>query len=424
MKGIVICIGDELLIGQTLNTNAHFISQKMNETGIDIIRHISIADEKNSIIKTLDEAVALADVILITGGLGPTSDDITKKVLCDYFGGTLVFNEDAYENIVRIFALRKREINEATRQVAFLPDVCIPIPNMNGTAAGMIFTQGNKSIVSMPGVPYEMHAMITDFFIPYLQKKYKLPIILHKTILTAGVGETQLAERLADFEQTKNSRIKLAYLPSVGMVKLRLTLKSEIEESPFISKNGEDIHSIIDDAFNEVLSKISEYVYGFDEETLEGNIGKILKAKHLTLSTAESCTGGNIAQLITSVSGSSDYFRGSVVAYANEVKANVLKVKTETLTRYGAVSEETVAEMLDGILSLMQTDLAIAVSGVAGPGGGSAEKPVGTVMIGIANKNQQYIRRLSFTNHRGRNIELSSVVALVMLRKFVLKYYS
>ncbi|HNL84705.1 MAG TPA: competence/damage-inducible protein A, partial [Chitinophagales bacterium] len=416
-----ICIGDELLIGQTLNTNAWFISQKMNETGIDIIRHISIADEKNSITKTLDEALALADVILITGGLGPTSDDITKKVLCDYFGGTLVFNEKAYENIERIFSLRQREINEATRQVAFLPDVCIPIPNKNGTAAGMLFRNENKVVVSMPGVPYEMQAMVTDYFIPYLQQNFSLPLILHKTILTAGVGETQLAERLTVFEKNKHPQVKLAYLPSVGKVKLRLTIKSEAENHAI---QNTTLYELMEQSRNEVLAAIGEYVYGFDEETLEANIGKLLKDKKLTLSTAESCTGGTIAQMITSVAGSSAYFKGSVVAYSNDVKEQVLHVQSATIQRFGAVSEETVAEMLDGALSVLHTDLAIAVSGVAGPGGGSAEKPVGTVMIGIANKNQQYIRRLSFTNHRGRNIELSSVVALVMLRKFVLKYYS
>ncbi|HNF47803.1 MAG TPA: competence/damage-inducible protein A [Chitinophagales bacterium] len=421
MRGIVICIGDELLIGQTLNTNAWFISQKMNETGIDIIRHISIADEKNSITKTLDEALALADVILITGGLGPTSDDITKKVLCDYFGGTLVFNEKAYENIERIFSLRQREINEATRQVAFLPDVCIPIPNKNGTAAGMLFRNENKVVVSMPGVPYEMQAMVTDYFIPYLQQNFSLPLILHKTILTAGVGETQLAERLTVFEKNKHPQVKLAYLPSVGKVKLRLTIKSEAENHAI---QNTTLYELMEQSRNEVLAAIGEYVYGFDEETLEANIGKLLKDKKLTLSTAESCTGGTIAQMITSVAGSSAYFKGSVVAYSNDVKEQVLHVQSATIQRFGAVSEETVAEMLDGALSVLHTDLAIAVSGVAGPGGGSAEKPVGTVMIGIANKNQQYIRRLSFTNHRGRNIELSSVVALVMLRKFVLKYYS
>lgn len=421
MKGIVICIGDELLIGQTLNTNAWFISQKMNETGIDIIRHISIADEKNSITKTLDEALALADVILITGGLGPTSDDITKNVLCDYFGGKLVFNQEAYENIERIFSLRKREINEATRQVAYLPDVCTPIPNKNGTAAGMLFRNENKVIVSMPGVPYEMQAMVTDYFIPYLQQNFNLPLILHKTILTAGVGETHLAERLTAFETNKDPRVKLAYLPSVGKVKMRLTLKSEAENHAI---QNTTLYELMEQSRNEVLAAVGEYVYGFDEDTLEANIGKLLKDKKLTLSTAESCTGGAIAQMITSVAGSSAYFKGSVVAYSNEVKEQVLHVKSTTIQQFGAVSEETVAEMLDGVLSVLHTDLAIAVSGVAGPEGGTADKPVGTVIIGIAGKTEKYIRHLSFTNHRGRNIELSSVIALVMLRKFLLKYYA
>lgn len=411
MKCTILSIGDELLIGQTLNTNAHWISQKMNEIGVDVIHHLSLSDEKNDIINCLDNALKTSQLVLITGGLGPTSDDITKQVLTEYFGGKLVYNEEAYRNIERIFALRTRLINEATKQVAYLPDVCQVIQNKNGTAAGMIFTKDDKTIISMPGVPYEMKGMILDDVIPYLKTKYELPFIFHVNILTAGVGETQLADRLIDFEKNKDARIKLAYLPSIGKVRLRLTIKG---------KNKAELEIVIAHAKKEVTNKIEEYIYGFDDDLLEQNIGTLLKERNLTLGTAESCTGGYLSHLITSVSGSSDYYKGSIISYANEVKHNLLFVKEKTLQKFGAVSQETVSEMLQGALAQLKTDIAIAISGVAGPSGGTLEKPVGTVFIGIATKEKTIVKKLSFTKHRERNIQLSAIIALVMLRKFLL----
>ena len=411
MKATILSIGDELLIGQTLNTNAHWMSQKMNEIGIDVIHHISLSDEKQDIINCLNNALLSSEVVLITGGLGPTSDDITKDVLCEYFGGKLVFNEAAYRNIERIFELRKRLINESTRRVACLPDVCKVIQNKNGTAAGMIFSKDGKTIVSMPGVPYEMKGMVTDDVIPYLKENYKLPFIFHCNILTAGVGETQLADRLIEFEKNKDARIKLAYLPNVGKVRLRLTIKGEDKDT---------LQKVLDNAKKEVVSSIEEYIYGFDEDTLEQNIGDLLTDRKVTLGTAESCTGGYLAHLITSVSGSSAYYKGSIISYANEVKQDLLGVSKDTLEQFGAVSEQTVSEMITGALSQLKVDIVIAISGVAGPSGGSEEKPVGTVFIGIGSNQKTIVKKLSFTNHRERNIQLSSVVALVMLRKFLL----
>ncbi|HRH57847.1 MAG TPA: competence/damage-inducible protein A [Chitinophagales bacterium] len=411
MKATILSIGDELLIGQTLNTNAHWMSQKMNEIGIDVIHHISLSDEKQDIINCLNNALLSSEVVLITGGLGPTSDDITKDVLCEYFGGKLVFNEAAYRNIERIFELRKRLINESTRRVACLPDVCKVIQNKNGTAAGMIFSKDGKTIVSMPGVPYEMKGMVTDDVIPYLKENYKLPFIFHCNILTAGVGETQLADRLIEFEKNKDARIKLAYLPNVGKVRLRLTIKGEDKDT---------LQKVLDNAKKEVVSSIEEYIYGFDEDTLEQNIGDLLTDRKVTLGTAESCTGGYLAHLITSVSGSSAYYKGSIISYANEVKQDLLGVSKDTLEQFGAVSEQTVSEMITGALSQLKVDIVIAISGVAGPSGGSEEKPVGTVFIGIGTNQKTIVKKLSFTNHRERNIQLSSVVALVMLRKFLL----
>ena len=411
MKCTILSIGDELLIGQTLNTNAHWMSQKMNEIGIDVIHHISLSDEKNDIINCLNNALQTSQVVLITGGLGPTSDDITKDVLCEYFGGKLIFNKEAYQNIERIFELRKRLIGESTKRVAYLPDVCKVIQNKNGTAAGMIFSKDGKTIVSMPGVPYEMKGMITDGVIPYLKETYILPFIFHVNILTAGVGETQLADRLVDFEKNKDARIKLAYLPNIGKVRLRLTIKGE---------DKVELEAVIKAAKDEVVNNIEEYIYGFDEDSLEKNIGDLLVERKRTLGTAESCTGGYLAHLITSVSGSSAYYKGSIISYANEIKQDLLGVREETLQQFGAVSEQTVSEMLHGAIGQLKVDIAIAISGVAGPNGGTPEKPVGTVFIGIGTKEKTIVKKLSFTNHRERNIQLSSVVALVMLRKFLL----
>lgn len=411
MKCTILSIGDELLIGQTLNTNSHWMSQKMNEIGIDVIHHISLSDNDKDIVNCLNNALLSSQLVLITGGLGPTSDDITKDVLCTYFNGKLIFNEAANQNIENIYRLRNREITEDARQMSFVPDNCIAIQNSLGTAPGMLFRQDEKVIVSMPGVPYEMKAMITNTVIPYLTSNFNLPTIIHKSILTAGVGETVLAEHLKIFEQTKDARIKLAYLPNVGKVRLRLTIKGE---------NKLELENVITKSTNEVIKAVDQYIYGFDDDSFEEKTGELLIQKQLTIGTAESCTGGYIAHLLTSVAGSSAYFKGSIVSYANEVKQDLLHVKKETLQQFGAVSEQTVSEMLSGALQQLKVDVAIAVSGVAGPSGGTAEKPVGTVFIGIATKEKQYIRKLSFTNNRERNIQLTSVVSLVMLRKFLL----
>lgn len=411
MKCTILSIGDELLIGQTLNTNSHWMSQKMNEIGIDVIHHISLSDNDKDIVNCLNNALLSSQLVLITGGLGPTSDDITKDVLCTYFNGKLIFNEEANQNIENIFKLRNREITEDARQMSYVPDNCIAIQNSLGTAPGMLFRQDEKVIVSMPGVPYEMKAMITNTVIPYLLENFNLPTIIHKSILTAGVGETVLADHLKIFEQTKDARIKLAYLPNVGKVRLRLTIKGE---------NKEELEAVIAKATNEVIRAVEQYIYGFDDDSFEEKTGELLVKKQLTIGTAESCSGGYIAHLLTSVAGSSTYFKGSIVSYANEIKEDLLHVKKETLAQFGAVSEQTVSEMLSGALQQLKVDVAIAVSGVAGPSGGTAEKPVGTVFIGIATKEKQYIRKLSFTNNRERNIQLTGVVSLVMLRKFIL----
>ncbi len=411
MKATILNIGDELLIGQTLNTNAQWMSQKLNEVGVDVLHHISLSDDKEDIISCLKNALQSSHLIFITGGLGPTSDDITKHVLYSFFGGSLIFNEAVYKNIESIYKLRQREVSEDVKSMCYVPDNCLVIENTLGTAPGMLFKQDNKMVVSMPGVPYEMKGMMENYVIPYLKKSCALPVIIHSNILTAGVGETVLSERLKEFEQHKDPRIKLAYLPNVGKVRLRLTIKGE---------NQKELEDVIASAKLEVIHAVGEFIYGYDDDILERQIGQLLLEKNLQLGLAESCTGGYLSHLMTSIPGSSAYFKGSIISYANEVKEAILGVKEDTLKHYGAVSEETVSQMIKGAIDKLGVDVAVAISGVAGPSGGTSEKPVGTVIIGVGDRNHIIVKRMTFTNNRERNIQLSGVLGMVILRKFLL----
>ncbi|MEI6822535.1 MAG: competence/damage-inducible protein A [Bacteroidota bacterium] len=407
----IISIGDELLIGQVVNTNASWMATELNLSGFNVNKISTISDKKQAIIQSIDEAFASSDIILITGGLGPTNDDITKYTLCEYFDSKLIFNEESYENINRLFATRGFVITELNRKQAEVPDKCKVIINKNGTAPGMWFQKDGKVLVSMPGVPFEMKAMMSESVIPELTKNNKSKIV-HHTILTTGAGESFLADLIKDWEAELPEHINLAYLPQAGIVRLRLSAygfdKNKLEEEIAL--------------YHQKLNKlIPDLIFGYDDDTLQSVIGKILKAKSKTLATAESCTGGYIAHLITSIAGSSDYFKGSVVSYANEIKTDVLGVKQDTLINYGAVSEQTVAEMAFGAIALLKTDYAIAISGIAGPDGGTNEKPVGTVWIAIAYGQNVSTKKFQFGNHRGRNIELASNAALNILRKELLK---
>ena len=407
----IISIGDELLIGQVVNTNASWMATELNLSGFNVNKISTISDKKQAIIQSIDEAFASSDIILITGGLGPTNDDITKYTLCEYFDSKLIFNEESYENINRLFATRGFVITELNRKQAEVPDKCKVIINKNGTAPGMWFQKDGKVLVSMPGVPFEMKAMMSESVIPELTKNNKSKIV-HHTILTTGAGESFLADLIKDWEAELPEHINLAYLPQAGIVRLRLSAygfdKNKLEEEIAL--------------YHQKLNKlIPDLIFGYDDDTLQSVIGKILKAKSKTLATAESCTGGYIAHLITSIAGSSDYFKGSVVSYANEIKTDVLGVKQDTLINYGAVSEQTVAEMSFGAIALLKTDYAIAISGIAGPDGGTNEKPVGTVWIAIAYGQNVSTKKFQFGNHRGRNIELASNAALNILRKELLK---
>jgi len=407
MKAEIITIGDELLIGQVIDTNSAWMAEQLNLLGISVYQITSISDSRKHILTTLHEASLRADIILITGGLGPTNDDITKETLSEYFDSPLVFNEKAYLQIEQLFALRGFPVTQLNRLQASLPECCTLLSNTGGTAPGMWFEKEGTIYVSMPGVPFEMKSIMTQVVLPKLAS-FSRESIVHKTILTQGVGESFLAARIAGWEDKLPEHIKLAYLPQPGFVRLRL------------SASGSDAQKLQTDLAlltSELAILIPEYIFGYDDDTLEELIGKQLRSLKLTLSTAESCTGGYIAHLITGISGSSDYFKGSVVAYSNEIKESLLDVEHETLQAYGAVSEATVKEMAVGACRKLGTDCSIAISGIAGPLGGSEEKPVGTTWIAISSPAGLVTEKFLLGEHRGRNIHKAGISALNMLRK-------
>lgn len=408
----IITIGDELLIGQTIDTNSAWIAQELNQIGIWVHRRVAVGDVWKDIWQSLDEESKLSQVILITGGLGPTADDITKPVLCQYFGGKLVVNEDALANVKNLFEnILKRPLIERNLKQAEVPDVCTVIQNKRGTAPGMWFDKGERIFVSMPGVPHEMKGMMSSYVLPQLKERFRLLPIVHRTLLTAGIGESYLAERISEFESTLPTNIKLAYLPNYGMVKLRL------------SATGNDGKTIAElEALFDMLKQLVADVMVVDEDIpIQEAIGRLLKQGRKTVATAESCTGGYIAHLITSVPGASNYFKGSVVGYSNEIKENLLHVERETLRLYGAVSEDTVVQMIKGTLLALKTDYALATSGIMGPDGGTADKPVGTVWVAVGNHERVRTHEFHFRFDRARNVELTATNALNMLRKFILE---
>jgi nicotinamide-nucleotide amidase len=411
MNAEIINIGDELLIGQVTNTNATWMAEQLNLSGFNVVQFSIISDERAHILAALKEAERRAPIVLISGGIGPTLDDITKQTLCEYFETKLVFNESAYRDIEALFSVRGWGMTELNRRQADLPENCRQVPNKLGTASGMWFDKrqqdGKETIfVSLPGVPFEMKAMMTNYIIPWLKERFATPAICHKTVLTQGVGESFLAEILEPWERSLPPFIKLAYLPQPGMVRLRLTGRGENEV--FIRK-------IIEDETNKLYQLIPDHIFGQDEDTLESVTGKMLHRRGLTLATAESCTGGYIAHLITSVAGSSHWFRGTVVAYSNEVKSTLLQVPELVIRDEGAVSEAVVREMASAVKNLLRSDFAIATSGIAGPDGGTPEKPVGTTWIAIATPTGLIARKFLFGEGRDRNIRRTALQALKML---------
>lgn len=409
----IINIGDELLIGQVTNTNASWMAEQLNLSGFNVLQFTIIRDDREHILAALAEAEKRVPIVLISGGIGPTLDDITKQTLCEYFGTRLVFSEPAYHDIEEIFVRRGFQMTELNRRQAELPEICRQIPNKLGTARGMWFEKDRESggttvFVSMPGVPFEMKAMMTEYIIPALKTEFTTPFIQHKTILTQGVGESFLAEKIESWELALPSEIKLAYLPQPGIVRLRLTGRGPDQGS---------IASMISTAKDELYHLIPEYIFGEDDETLEEVIGKALKSAGATLCTAESCTGGYIAHLITRIAGASDYFLGSVVSYSNDAKVNLLDIPEEVIMQHGAVSEAVVSLMAVNSREKFGATYSLAVSGVAGPGGGTGEKPVGTTWIALATPQGVVARKLLFGDHRERNIRRSALQAMMMLFK-------
>lgn len=408
MRVEVITIGDEILIGQIVDTNSAWMAQKLNDIGAKVERITTISDGLDDIISALHDAQDRADVVLITGGLGPTKDDVTKKALAKYFDCGFTFYPQIAEHIAKLFARFGREMSELNRLQAELPNACQPLQNNQGTAPGMWFEKRKTVFVSMPGVPYEMKGIMREHVLPRLKEKFNMLTILHRTVLTMGMGESWLSERIADWEDALPEGIKLAYLPSPGRVRLRLSA---------IGNDEHTVSEMLEAEVEKLVLLIPELVYGYDDDTIESVVGELLREQGKTLSTAESCTGGLIAHKITSISGSSDYYLGSVVSYANEVKIESLGVSEENLKEFGAVSEEVVRQMAKGVRSKLKTDYSIATSGVAGPTGGSEEKPVGTVWIAVATPTGTIAKKYLFGHDRGRNIEISANTALNMLRK-------
>jgi nicotinamide-nucleotide amidase len=411
----IITIGDELLIGQTIDTNSAFIAQELNKIGVWVRRRVAVGDVYDDIWDALDEESSESDIVIVTGGLGPTADDITKPLLCDYFGGKLIVNEEVLAHVKNLFEKvfrRPGPLLERNMKQAEVPDVCTVLHNARGTAPGMLFKKNKVSFISLPGVPHEMKGLIKSEVVPYILATFSLPAIVHQTAFTFGQGESQLAELLNEFEPALPSHIKLAYLPNYGMVKLRLTAQGS---------NKEEVEKELLPWFEKLQELVKDFLVTNKDEGLEVVVGQLLKAKGKTMGTAESCTGGYIAHLITGIAGSSAYYKGSVVSYANEVKENMLGVEHDTLQRVGAVSEETVKQMVAGALKELNTDFALATSGIMGPNGGSDEKPVGTVWIAAGNSQKVETLKLNLRFDRHRNIMITANNALNFLRKFILE---
>lgn len=412
MTAHIITIGDEILIGQVIDTNSAWIGQQLNLQGIRVDKIISISDTHEAIIEAVDKSFSETDIILVTGGLGPTKDDITKKALADYFEVDMYFDESSYNRIQRLFQKRGRDLSDAHRVQCYMPTNATLFMNQVGTAPGMWFDNDDKVLVSMPGVPHEMKYLMEHEVLPKLKKQFPGTPIAHRTILTSGEGESRIADKINDFVEALPENIKMAYLPGLGQVRLRMSGTGDDEQK---------LNKLLDKKVEELKKIIPNLIFGYGTETLEAAVGKILVEKGKTLSVAESCTGGLLGHKITSVSGSSRYFMGGVIAYDNYVKINQLQVSPKTLEEHGAVSEEIVKQMVKGALKLLKTDIAVSVSGIAGPGGGTPEKPVGTIWIAIGDKNNIKTYQLNLWKDRIKNIEYTCSVALNMIRKFLLE---
>lgn len=413
MKAEIITIGDELLIGQTIDTNSAWIGEELSLAGFDVCRRVSVHDRRADILNALSDSEGKSDVIIITGGLGPTSDDITKPALCEFFNTSLVMNNEVLGMIERMMLRRNFQMNENNIRQAEVPESCKVLTNGAGTAPGMWFEKGGSIFISLPGVPDEMKYIMNEHVLPELKKRFTSQVIVHKNIMTYGMPEAKLADVLSDFESELPEKIRLAYLPSSGIIKLRLT---------GTGNNNPDLNLIIREQVRKLYGIIPGLIYGEDEESLEMVTGKILSARKKTVSVAESCTGGYIAHRLTSIAGSSEYFRGSVVAYDNSVKTDLLGVDMRIIEKDGAVSESVVRGMAEGARRIFGTSYSVATSGIAGPSGGTAEKPVGTLWLAVASEYGTHAEKHTFGTDRISNIKRFSMAALNLLRLQIISH--
>jgi len=411
MNAEIITIGDELLIGQIIDTNSAWLGQELNKIGIRIIHKCTVSDQATAIRDALDSALTRAQVIIITGGLGPTKDDVTKITLASYFNCGMRNDERVMQWVKEIFRARKLPIIESNLSQAMVPEVCEVLFNRNGTAPGMWFEKNDSVIISMPGVPFEMKSIFVEEAVPKLREKFTLPFIVHRTIQTTSIGESFLAKKIAAWEDSLPEYIRFAYLPSVGQVRLRLS---------GYGVNQETLIKEIQEKIDQLYDLAGEYIFGEEEDTLQQVVGKILKENKLTLSTAESCTGGYLSHMITSVPGSSSYYNGTIVSYSNDVKLNQLNVPKEIIIEQGAVSEQCVIAMADNVKQILKTDYAIATSGIAGPDGGTPEKPVGTVWIAVSGPNGTIAKMFNMGDNRERTIHRTALQGMDMLRHMIL----
>lgn len=418
MKAEILTIGDEILIGQITNTNSVWIAQELNLIGIKVVHMASVSDEANAIVSALDDAGKRADFVFITGGLGPTKDDITKKVFADYFHSELILNEEVLKKVDSFFTKRGRVLTEINRQQAYVPKDAIVIPNENGTAPGM-WMQKNKTVyVSMPGVPHEMKSMMSNGVLPKIKKEYPLTHIYHKTVLTQGIGESALAEIITDWEDDlAGKNIKLAYLPQPGSVRLRLST---------FGYDAQLLKTTVDEEVIKLTGLIGKYIFGYEnygEETpsIEKIVSELLRERKQTLALAESCSGGYIASLFTAIPGASEIFKGAIVPYTNQAKHELLQVDNHLFTTVGAVSKEVVIQLAEHVRKKFHSDYAISISGIAGPAGATSEKPVGTIWIAVASKEKTLAFKYLFGDNRQRNIVMTASAAINLLRKLILK---
>jgi nicotinamide-nucleotide amidase len=412
IKASIITIGDELLIGQVIDTNSAYIAQSLNKIGVTVSNRIAVGDDKNAILDALSNTSKQSNIVIITGGLGPTADDITKPLLNEYFGGKLVIHQPSLDHITDIFLNKyKRPLIERNIKQAEVPDVCEVLFNENGTAPGMLFEKEGVLYFSLPGVPHEMKGLVDKYVISKIKRSFKTPSIVHRTLLTAGLGESFLAEIIADFENALPSHIKLAYLPNFGMVRLRLTGTSD---------NENELITNMEAVFAELKVKVQAYLVTDKDEAMEVVVGGLLRANNQTVATAESCTGGYIGHLLSKHAGSSQFYTGGIISYDNRIKTEFLDVSTEILHTVGAVSKEAVEQMAVAVRAKMNTDYGVSVSGIMGPSGQTDEKPLGMVWIGVANKEKVYSKVLYLRFDRSRNIEVTATQAINLLRLLII----